>query len=202
LLAMGYGYGLLLSAAEAAPIVKAWRESNAAVKAYWYALDDAAANAVRYPGREFPVAPLGIISYFMLDDCLCCRLPSGRLLRYWQPRLTQEYWDDGKPKDRLSLSGIAIKGRAIFRRSLYHTILAENNSQAIATADMLGCALDNMDRNGLPVTLHVYDSVAAEVDENQIDALQPVFEQCMLDQPSWTAGLPIAVDVTADARFG
>ena len=202
LLTMGYNYGIVMSTAEATPIVKAWREANAAIRAYWYALDDAAANAVRYPGHEFPVPPLGVVSYFMMDDCLCCRLPSGRLLRYWQPRLTQEYWDDGKPKERMSLSGIAIKGRAVFRRSLYHTILAENISQAIATADMLGHALDNMDRNRLPVTLHVYDSAASEVDEDKADTLLPVFKQCMLDQPSWTQGLPIGTDIEASARFG
>lgn len=209
LLAMGYAYGLLMTEDEAAPIVKAYRDANAAVRAYWYATDDAAANAVRYPGHAFAVAPMDAVSYFMDPsgaDCLCCRLPSGRWLRYWEPRLTQEYWknDDGsrgKPKDRLSLSGIAIKGRAIFRRSLYHTILVENQVQAIA-ADMLGHGLDNADRNGIPVTLHVYDSLAAEVAEDRAAALMPVFEQCMLDQPSWAYGLPIAVDATADARFG
>src|SRR5579859_29573 len=205
LITMGYNYGLLMSAEEASPIVKAYREANTAVRAYWYATDDAAANAVRYPGREFPVAPLGLVSYFMDPsgaDCLCCRLPSGRWLRYWAPRLTQEYWDDGKPKDRLSLSGLAIKGRAVFRRSLYHTILVENQVQGIATADMLGHALDNMDRNNIPVTLHVYDSNAAEVDEDRVDIMLPIFEQCMLDQPSWTQGLPVGIDVEVSPRFG
>jgi DNA polymerase len=126
LVAMAAAYGILMTRSEAAPIVKAWRAANRQTVAYWYATDDAAANAVLYPGQEFAVPPLGLVSYFTQGDCLCCRLPSGRLLRYWQPRLRQEYWEDGAPKDRLSLSGLTVKGRAVFRRSLYHTILVEN----------------------------------------------------------------------------
>lgn len=206
LITMGYNYGLLMSIAEATPVVKAYRETNAAVRAYWYATDDAAAKAVMFPGHEFPVAPMGAVSYFMDPlgrDCLCCRLPSGRWLRYWAPRLTQEYWDKEKtqPKDRLSLSGLTTKGRVTFRRSLYHTILVENQVQGIATADMLGHALDNMDRNNLPIVLHVYDSGAAEVDEDKADLVLPMFRQCMLDQPAWTLGLPVDIDVEVSTRF-
>jgi DNA polymerase len=201
LLAMAYGYGLMLTVDEAAEIVKGFRATNQALVKYWYATDDAAAKAVQYPGYEFPVGPLNLVSYFMQGDCLCCRLPSGRLLRYWQPRLTQEYWADGRAKDRLSLSGIAIKGKSVFRRSLYHTICFENQVQSIG-ADMLATGLQNMDQAGIPVVLHVYDSAAAEVPENRAHAMVPVFDQCMLAQPSWTAGLPIDCDTEVSSRFG
>ena len=203
LVAMGYNYGLIMSKAQAIPIVKGFRDSNPNLNSYWYASDDAAANAVMYPGHEFPVPPLGLVSYYMDGDCLCCRLPTKRILRYWQPRLTQEYWDKKKtqPKQRLSLSGLAIKGRSVFRRSLYHCILVENQVQAIG-ADLLGRTLVNADRNNIPVSLHVYDSMAAEIEEEKADSMLPLFEYCMTDQPGWTAGLPIAADVDYGARFG
>lgn len=206
LIAMGYNYGLLMTRLEAVPIVQGYRKANSFVQNYWYATDDAAANAVRYPGMEFPVAPCGIVSYIMIENCLCCRLPSGRLLRYWQPRLHQEYWlnedgSQGKPKDRLSLSGIAIKGRSVFRRSLYHTILVENQVQAIA-ADMLAHCLENADNMDIPVILHVYDSLAAEVGEDRVEAELPRFEEAMLNMPPWTFGLPTAIDADYGARFG
>lgn len=205
LVAMGYNYGLLMTLEQALPIVKAWREANPECVKYWYATDDAAANAVMYPGREFPVAPLGLVSYFMDPsgaDCLCCRLPSGRWLRYWAPRLTQEYWASGKAKDRLSLSGLTNKGKVVFRRSLYHTILVENQVQGIATADMLGHGLVNMERNSMPVLLHVYDSIASQIEQDRIESVMGIYEACMLDQPHWTRGLPIAADCDYGARFG
>jgi len=172
--------------------------------AYWYATDDAAANAVLYKGHEFPVAPCGLVSYFMDpdgQDCLCCRLPSGRLLRYWAPRLTQETWDDGRPRERLSLSALTIKGKAVFRRSLFHTVLVENQVQATG-ADMLCTALNNLDAAGMPVELHVHDSAAAPVIVSAAEERLKVFKQCMLDQQAWTYGLPIDAAVDASARFG
>jgi hypothetical protein len=59
-----------------------------------------------------------------------------------------------------------------------------------------------MDRNGLPVVGHFHDADAAEVPEEQAEALLPVFNACMTDLPGWTAGLPIAVDSHISARFG
>jgi DNA polymerase len=201
LMAMAHQQGMLMVEGEARENVKDFRGASPDLMKYLYAVDDTAAKAVQYPGYEFPIPPLNIVSYFMQGDCLCARLPSGRLLRYWYPRLTQEYWPDGRAKNRLSLSGISIKGRAVFRRSLYHTILVENITQAIG-ADMLATALVNLDQAGLPVNLHVYDSCAGEVPEEQALQLAPVFEQAMLDQPDWTHGLPIGADVEIGARFG
>jgi DNA polymerase len=214
LMAMAYAYGMLLSIEEATEIIKNWRAANPQTQASWYATDDAAANAVLNPGVEYPVAPCNLVTYFaegvlsrsengtwMLNGFLCCRLPSGRLLRYWQPRLHQEYWDDGKPKSRLSLTCLFIKGQAALRRSAYHTILCNNYTQAIES-DMLAEALVNLDKAGLPVTIHVHDNAAPEVDEDKAEALLPVMRQCMLDMPSWTRGLPISCDIEISARFG
>jgi hypothetical protein len=68
--------------------------------------------------------------------------------------------------------------------------------------DLLCNALKNMDDAGINVNLHVHDSIAASVDEDRVDALLPIFKQCMLDTPAWTKGLPVACDVDASARFG
>jgi len=192
---------MMISEEESISITKAWRAANQATRTYWYATDDAAAAAVLNPGREFFVPPLGLVSYFTDGDCLCCRLPSGRLLRYWQPRLTQEYWENGTAKDRLSLSGIAIKGRFVFRRPLYHTVLVENVCQGIGV-DMLAEVLTSLDRDGIPANLHVHDNAAAEVLEDRATLLLPRFEQAFTNMPSWTAGLPINCDTEISSRFG
>ncbi len=129
------------------------------------------------------------------------KLPSGRYLRYWQPRLHQESWPDGRPKDRPSLMALTVKGKAMFVRSAYHTILVENQVQAIA-ADLLAAALANMEREGFPVVLHVHDNIAAEEQEDRAEAKMSMFESAMLDMPPWTYGLPMNVDVDYGARFG
>ena len=128
-------------------------------------------------------------------------MPSGRCLRYWAPRIEQGYWEDGSPKAVPDLTVLAMKGKAVFRRTLWHGLFCENVSQAIA-ADMLCAALVNMDREELPVVLHVHDSVAAEIDEDQADALLPRFRAAMLGMPPWTNGLPTAVEAHYGPRFG
>ena len=199
--AMAMNYGLKVSREQAKPIVDGFRSSNRAIADYWAATDAAAAAAIQYPGREFPVAPHGLVSYRFDGQALLCRLPSGRHLRYWAPRMQQGFWPDGRPKDSLELTGLAIKGRAVFRRSLYHTILVENQVQAIA-ADLMGNGLANLDTAGIPVVLHVHDAAAAEVAEERAEDTLPTFKQAMLAAPDWARGLPLAVDCEVSARFG
>lgn len=196
---MAFKFGLILTMDEAQDIVAGFRKSNSAIQKYWYASDDAAADAVAHPGKEFFVPPLGLVSYQCRGDVLYCRLPSGRELCYRNPRLKQENWDDGKPKQRLSLYALTPYGDDY--RSLYHTVLVENQVQAIE-ADLVGTGLCNMADAGLPVSLHVHDSIVAEIPEDQLDQLSPAFHQCMLAMPAWADGLPIAADITHGARFG
>ena len=194
-------YGISIPREEAVRFVQIFRETNKPLADFWDANLNAAIWAVMYPGREFSVPPKGLVSWFTYGDCLCCRLPSGRLLRYWQPRLEQGYWQDGSPKATPDLTVLVVKGGHVFRRNLWRGLAMQNVVCGIE-ADLLCCALENMEEAALPVVLHVHDSVAAEVPEDKADALLPVFKQAMLAMPDWTKGLPIAADCDASARFG
>lgn len=200
-LRMAYQMGLIMSAEEAQFLVQGFRESQSALRRYWYNTDDIALRAVLNPGHEYGVDPCGLVTYRVVDDCLLCRLPSGRELRYWKPRLRQEKWPDGKLKKRPSLYGLVMQGAPI-ERSLYHTTLVENQAQAIA-ADLICSALSNLDnQSDMPVVMHVHDSIAVEVDEDKAEQLLPVFKQYMEHMPAWTRGLPFASDVEYNYRFG
>ncbi len=67
---------------------------------------------------------------------------------------------------------------------------------------MLATALVNMHDAGLPVVLHVHDSVTVEVSEKDAERRLPEFEAAMTQQPAWTEGLPIAVSCDISTRFG
>jgi hypothetical protein len=79
--------------------------------------------------------------------------------------------------------------------------IASNCTCAIE-ADLLCLALEHMERENVGVNLHVHDSIAAEVDEDDVDRVMPIFKAAMVEMPNWTHGLPIAADVDASARFG
>ena len=194
-------YGIVIPREEGQRYVHIFRDTNRTLVDFCDANLACAVWAIQYPGREFQVPPKNLVTWFTRGDCLCCRLPSGRLLRYWQPRLSQGYWPDGQPKNQLDLTVIVVKGRALFRRTLWRGLAVENVTQAVA-ADLLANALKNMDDAGIPVVLHVHDNAAAEIAEDKAETMLPVFRQAMLAVPAWAAGLPLAVDVDVSARFG
>jgi DNA polymerase len=193
-------YGLVIPREEGQRYVTIFRDTNKTLMDFCDANLSSAALAIQYPGQEFQVPPKGLVSWLVRDGCLLCRLPSGRFLRYWGPRLSQGYWSDGRPKNTLDVTVLVVKGRAVFRRTLWRGLAIENLTQAIA-ADLLANALKNLDDANIPVTLHVHDSAAAEVAEDRAQDTLPVFKQAMLAAPAWAAGLPLAVDADASARF-
>jgi DNA polymerase bacteriophage-type len=193
-------YGLTIERSMGVDIVKGFRGYNTNLVAFWNNTLLAAMYAVLHPGREFSVPPLNNITFKMIGNALCCRLPSGRVLRYWAPKLQQGFWPDGNPKPQPDLTVLVMKGKAIFRRTLWRGLLIENIVQAIA-ADLLANALDKLDQAALPVVLHVHDNAAAEVAERRAVELLPVFKSAMLDIPGWAHGLPMAAEVGMEARF-
>lgn len=198
---MAMNYGIRISREEALPAVQSFRNDNPMLTSFWYNNLMAARYALMYPGQEVWTPPKGLVSWFTQDDCLLCRLPSGRCLRYWSPRLEVGKWPDGTVKDVPDITVLFVKGRAVFRRTLWHGLSMENITQAIA-ADLLANGLAAADREGLSVPIHVHDSIAAEEHEDHTEDLLPLFKQCMLDVPAWATGLPIAVEADISARFG
>jgi DNA polymerase len=194
-------YGIIVPHADAANYVAVFRETNVQLVEWCDNNLNCAKAAVAYPEQEFSVAPTHLVAWRMEGDCLLCRLPSGRHLRYWQPRMSYGAWPDGTPKKYPDLTVLVMKGKMALRRTLWRGLAVENVTQAIA-ADLLACALENMDEAGLPVVLHCHDSALAECREDRVDELLPVFEQCMLAMPYWIRGLPIAADCGPSARFG
>jgi len=194
-------YGIVIPREQAVEFVRIFRETNRPLVDYCDANLRAAMSAVVYPGQEFHVPPTGLVSWIMRENCLMCRLPSGRCLRYWAPEIRHGTWPDGSPKQYPDLTVLVMKGDYGLRRTLWRGLAIENVVQAIA-ADILCIALANMNDAYVPVSLHVHDSMAAEIHEDRADEMLPMFRQCMLYMPSWTSGLPVAVDCDYGARFG
>lgn len=62
-------------------VVDSWRAAHPHVVHFWRALEDAAIEAVEYPGQVINV-PGGLVKYRKAGDFLQCRLPSGRCVTY------------------------------------------------------------------------------------------------------------------------
>lgn len=184
----------------------AWRDASPAVVEFWggqsrdfgrragmFGLEGMAIQAVLNPGRRFLVprlngTPSGI-SYEMRDDVLYCQLPSGRFLTYHRPRLQETGTWRGYA---LSFEGYNTNPKSgptgWIRMSTYSGKLCENVVQATAR-DIQRQAILNLERNGYPVVLHIYDEDCVEVPQG-MGSIEDV-EAHMNNLPEWAKGWPI-----------
>lgn len=93
-------------------IVYKWRDAHKNVKRFWYDVEAAARNAIKYPGETFKVRDLlfGVRD----DDCgvpwLRIKMPSGRYLSYRRPEIMQETCPDCGGKGVVLSGGFAEDG--------------------------------------------------------------------------------------------
>jgi DNA polymerase len=195
-------YGIRLSTARAAELVKSFREANQNIVAFGNNMIDAAISAITTPYREFPVAPLYLLAYYYDGSCLYLKLPSGRALRYWRPRLQEGKWPDGSPKKKPDITALAIKGKAVYRRVIWPGLAVENAIQSMG-ADILGEGIVSLEDAGLPVIAHVHDAAASQVPNHDHGDLKSNFVAAMtgIDKRTYP-GFPIAAKASVNQRFG
>ena len=178
-LACGYGGGVNalkafgadkmgLTESEMQDIVTQWRAASPTIPKLWRDVENAAKRALQNPGRTFGV-PCGV-KYHRDADALRCKLPSGRILTYWDARL-----EDG---------GIVFMGQNQTTRKWEKTDtwggkLVENIVQAVAR-DCLAVAMVRLDAAGWRIVFHVHDEVVIEAPQGTT-----------WEEPAAIMGLPI-----------
>jgi DNA polymerase len=190
--------------------VATFRREFKEVKDYWYAIERAALTCV----RERRATSCGHVMFDLVDgkkefdfgdggptltvggEFLRMKLPSGRYLHYFRPRIqpTKMPWkdDQGKTvfKDSLTYEGVNDKKQWV-RMSTHPGKLTENADQAISR-DLLvhGMKLARW-RHKLDIRLHVHDQNLALVRKEQADEALEILRECMEDSPEWAGGLPL-----------
>ncbi len=157
-----------------------WRKANKNIVRFWYALEEAANNAVKHRGHAFDAGP---ITFKCHGDFLFAKLPSGRRLAYYQPRLGNnglEFWGTDS----------RLGGRWA-KLDTYGGKLAENITQAVAR-DLLADAMLRVEAAGYPVVMHVHDEIVSEVPKGFGSLAE--FEELICQMPDWATGLPMAVE--------
>lgn len=219
-LSLGYGMGakayaerkaawnLPVDLKECVQEVRQWRDVRHRTVQLWRDLEDACLRAV----REGITLTVGRLRVAATPQCLLIRLPSGRDIRYWRPKIREtekelEFLDsDGNlvTKTVRSETLTYYVGRRGFMEpdDTYGGKLVENVTQALCR-DILGAALVRLHRDGefAPV-LHVHDSIASErpIDGDEEQALAR-YVGLLTRAPSWADGFPIAAEGYYAQRF-
>ena len=189
-LALGYGgsVGALkamgaiemgLTEDELPPLVDAWRQSNPHIVQFWWDVDHAATEAVKY---KHTTTEYGL-TFSCRSGMLFITLPSGRNLAYVKPKLGTNKFGG----TCITYEGIGPT-KKWERLDSYGPKFVENIVQATAR-DILLYAMRTL-RN-CSIVMHIHDEVVIEADPRM--SLDAVCEQ-MGRTPPWAKGLLLRAD--------
>lgn len=196
--------------------IVAWRGASPAIVEFWggqfrgkpwaddktpelFGVEGAMIKAIQIPGQWFDVRHG--IAFKRIGNDVFCRLPSGRYLTYHNPQLTDGRWP--------GTVGISFEGWNTNRKqgplgwivkNTHGGKLTENITQA-ACRDILRYATLNLERNGYPVVMHVYDEIISEIPEGYGSVEE--FSEIMAERPEWARDWPIRVgkDAFREKRY-
>lgn len=173
---MAKAYRVTVADEDADQIKVKWRKAHPKIVRFWYALEEAAMNAVRHKGADFKAGP---ITFKVYGDFLFAKLPSGRRLAYYKPSLG----------DKLEFWGTDSKlGGRWGKLSTYGGKLCENVTQAVAR-DLLAEAMLRLEEHGYKVVASIHDEIICEMPIG--DGYLADMEQLMCELPEWATGLPM-----------
>jgi DNA polymerase len=170
-----------------------WRAAHPQIKKFWYAINQAALEAVR---RREQVIRCGRLLLKCTGSYLLIKLPSDRKLSYPFPRI---YIESHERQTVVFKDASAGQWRDCRNgHGAYGGLWTENVVSAISR-DLLASALMRLERAGYRVILHIHDEIITECAVGFGSTNE--FTELMTTVPSWAIGLPIAAKAWTGQRF-
>lgn len=188
--------GIKVEEDECKRAVKVYREEVPNIVKFWYDIERCAIAAVTSNATaEKPVMLRDKLRFFVQGRWLCIRLPSGRLLRYIDPKV-QTVMRFNKQAPQLSFK-TEVKGKWV-RETTYGGKLVENVTQAVAR-DVMVEAMFRVSKHGYAVVGTVHDELICEVPLGFGSAKE--LETLMSVLPKWCPGAPISCEGWEGDRY-
>lgn len=185
---VGYaeGMGVIMSTEEADAAIKVWREKHPEVVDFWAWCKKAVFHTT-LTGQEYP-GPHGLKT-FSHGEFLCIRLPSGRNLYYYQPKILKGRAPWGDMIDQFTYMGTDRHRNGAWRRISAHAGgITENIVQAIAR-DILCAWLRRVDAEGYQLFIHVHDELGLLYSEADAEETLEHVNSLIRQPINWAPGL-------------
>jgi DNA polymerase len=158
-----------------------YREEYEEVPKYWYALERAAVDAIKNPGKVYEVGHVALECFG--KRMLRMMLPAGRAIHYVRPRIIQEENKRGKLRDQIHVEGIDGKTHQWLSYRLYGSLICQNSVQGFAR-DLLLNGMHLAEADNVPVHGHTHDELLGLVPANDSEALARLIK-AMTTNPEW-----------------
>lgn len=189
-------YGVELSEDEAKTAIDAFRAEYRPIVKTWYACGDASINAVRNPGRKISVGEY--LTFKSNNRFLMLRLPSGRVLRWFKPRVEEQMAPWGEMKEVVTAMGINTFTRKWQRSKIIGSSFFQSSVQAVA-ADIMRHGCIALEDAGYRIRMRIHDEFLALMrnGKGSVEHMVSIVRQA----PAWADGLPIDADGWEGPRF-
>jgi len=173
--------------------VYAYRREHWPVPEFWKRIEEACIQAVLNPGERYTVTK---VTAYMADKWLCIRLPSGRRLRYFNPRVAQKKLASGRMVSELRYWGIEFHQWK--ELSIWGGVLTNHIVQGIAR-DLMVNAVINIEEAGYDFLMSIHDEGLAERERGRGSVKE--FVSLMTRLPAWADGCPITAEGWTGPRY-
>lgn len=195
LLGYAWNMGVQLTHEQSAHSVEVFRETFHEVPQYWKEIDKAARRTIA-TGRPHEAGP---VTFDRSGPFMRMRLPSGRYLHYYNPRLEMRRMPWGEMRRSIVYKGLNEKKQWV-DVTTHPGKLTENADQAISR-DLLANGMLLARKEGLDVRIHVHDQLLALARQEEAEELMKLLIQCMENVPGWSKGLPLGAEGHIDRIF-
>lgn len=189
-----------------------WRRDHPQIVQGWKNLKEAAERAVEFDGQVFWLPNKKIafrVETYKGRKWLCMRLPSGRKIRYFDPKWTPPRQSERYINNELveytvpgfmDYMGTDTYTRQWMRLQTYGGKLDENADQAFSR-DLLCNAMLAIDAAGIAIVGSEHDKVICEIPKGGQDVVEKI-KKMMVTQPAYCEGLPLTTDGKRMSRYG
>ncbi len=182
--------GVEMSEEMATEAVRAFRCSYPEIVQSWYTVEDAVVKAISVE-RKFEIKSMNLQVY-KESDFLCIKLPSSRILRYYNPRIQEVKTPWGSTKMGITYEGLHTKTKKWTTLATHGGKLIENIVQAIAR-DILFAGFKNAKEEGFRVIGRVHDELITLVNDTS-RLTHEVLSVSMCKKQRWFEDLPLKAE--------
>lgn len=176
--------------------VYAYRKKHHPVPTLWKNVETAVIEAIRYPGTAYT---LNKVTIYVKDNFLNIKLPSGRRLKYFKPRLAQKMLGGGRVVSEIRHWGMDPKTHQWVEMATWGGVLVNNIIQGISR-DLMANAMVKIEEGGYQFLLSIHDEGLSE--RKKGEGSQKSYLSLMADNlPKWAEGAPIAAEGWVGDRY-